>query len=426
MPPLPRAWRRVGQLLALAGGVAILVATLTPLDDPRHANLLTPLLCLICGGQGGADVAGNLLLFIPFAAGLRLAGWTWPRCVAAAAAVSFTVELLQLLVVPGRDASLSDLLTNTASGAMGAALGGALPGLASATGARAGRLLAAVLVGAFGLLALSAWLLGSDMPEGHLLSRWAHEAPGTDVFGGRVLAVQLNGRAMPPNGTPPDSARLREEVARGTIGLVTEVVSGPPAVSTSWVYMFRVPSGGAVTLGQLHRLASFTVPARALRYRFFPPMVTLPDGFPVEPGMPVVLRATERGRHVVLSSTYGGRTHTIAIRITPAFGWFLISPFLFSGGEVRWMTAACLAFLYLPAGYWAAAAGRPARAALGLAAGLALALGALPAVAALSAAPWSEWLGAVAGAALGWALRLAAAYLQTRCVSPSASEFSSP
>jgi hypothetical protein len=402
------------------------VATLTPSDDPRRASFLTPLLCLICGEQGGADVAANLLLFLPFAVGLRLAGWSWRRTVAAAASVSFTVELLQYLVITGRDASLSDVLTNTASGAMGAALGGVLPALTAPSPVRATRLLVGALAAPLALLAAWGWLLGPDMPPGRLMSRWAHVAPGIDVFDGRVRAVRLNGRAMPADGPPPDARRLRTEVAGGAIDLAAEVTSGAPVRIASWIYMFRVPSGGAVTLSQLRRRAVFAVPARALRFHFFPPTVTLADAFPAEPGAPVTLRAVERRRDLILSSSYGGRTRSVALGITPAYGWILVSPFQFGGGTERWMTALCLLLLYLPAGYWAASIGRPTRAVAGLGAGISLALAAVSPAAGLAPAPWTEWLGALAGAAFGWALRRAAAYLQTRCVSPSASESSSP
>ena len=421
-----RAWRRCGRLLAVAGLLAIAGATLTPLGDPRRSPLLTPLFCLVCGDQGGADVATNLLLFLPFAIGLRLAGWPWRRSVVAAGAVSFTVELLQLLVVTGRDASLGDLLTNTISGAAGAALGGWLPGAVAPAPERAARLLAGALAAPLALLTVSAWLLGSDMPRGPLVSRWAHEAPSALAFDGHVHAVRLNGRAMPANGPAADAAALRREIAGGKIELSADVVSGAPIAPSSWIYMLGAPSSSSVTLGQLRRLAVFAVPARALRYRLFPPTVTLADGFPSEPGAPVAIRATERRRDLVLSSSYGGRTRTIAMGITPAFGWVLISPFQFSDVVERWITALSLALLYLPAGYWAAGTRRRVTAALWLVAGIGLALAALPPLAALSPAPWSEWLGALAGAALGWALRRIAAYLQTRCVSPSASEFSSP
>ena len=123
--PFPPA-RKLGAVLALLGAAAILRLTLVP--DPSQAPFaaLTPFSCLVCGEHGGADVLLNLLLFAPMAAGLRLFGWSWRRCVAACAALSMTVELLQFTALPGRDASLSDLLTNTAGGAMGAWVGGRL------------------------------------------------------------------------------------------------------------------------------------------------------------------------------------------------------------------------------------------------------------------------------------------------------------
>ena len=115
-------------MLAATGLLLIVLATLTPTGDPAGLTKLTPLWCLVCGDTGGADVIANLMLFLPFAIGLRLSGASWRRTVLLCAAISFTVELLQLVVIPGRDASLSDVLTNTSSGAIGAALAPHLPG----------------------------------------------------------------------------------------------------------------------------------------------------------------------------------------------------------------------------------------------------------------------------------------------------------
>src|SRR5688572_3335385 len=86
---------RVAILLAVAGAVAILGLTLSPAPDQASYSALTPLLCLVCGDTGGADVSLNFLLFVPMATGLRLLGWSWLRVVAAAALLSLTVEALQ-------------------------------------------------------------------------------------------------------------------------------------------------------------------------------------------------------------------------------------------------------------------------------------------------------------------------------------------
>ena len=175
MPPLQR---RLGLALALAGLAFVLVATLMPVDDPSRAAATTPLLCLICGEHGGADVVVNLFLFLPFAVGLRLYGETWTRTVLAVFLISFSVELLQYWLVPGRDTSFSDLLTNTASGAIGATIGTVLPRWVFPDPARAMSLAVAWAGIVLLVLGIWAWLLEPDVPDGRLLSRWAHEAQG--------------------------------------------------------------------------------------------------------------------------------------------------------------------------------------------------------------------------------------------------------
>ena len=66
--------RRVASLIAFGGLVFILVATLIPAPERALAVAATPFLCLVCGEQGSVDVVLNVLLFIPFALGLRWSG----------------------------------------------------------------------------------------------------------------------------------------------------------------------------------------------------------------------------------------------------------------------------------------------------------------------------------------------------------------
>jgi hypothetical protein len=378
----------------------------------------------VCGETGGADVVANLLLFVPFAAGLRLAGLSWRRTVLLSAALSLTVELLQGLVVPGRDASLSDLLTNTTSGAIGAGLGAQLPGALRPSRARAARLLAGGAIVWLAALGLAAWLLTPFVPDGSLISRWAHESPDIDVFAGRVEAVRLVGLAMPRNGVPPDTAALRHRLESGGASLEAQVTSGQPNRDPLWIYMLRAPTGGALTLYQVGRAVGLVVPVRGRQLLARPVTVSLPDGLPVRSGIPVRLHANWRDATVQLSSSYEGVTRTISMSLSPAYGWRLVSPFeLATGTGVRWFTAFCLTLSTLPLGYWASRAG-PSGVAL-VAAVIAAGLGALPWIAGLPGVHWSEWVAAGLGAAAGWALLRVAAYLERRCASPSASEFSS-
>jgi hypothetical protein len=230
---------------------------------------------------------------------------------------------------------------------------------------------------------------------------------------------------MPKDAVPPDSAALRGQLERGRFSLVAELISGRPASYHSWIYKLRADSRDELILYQFGRQAGITVPVRAVRYLMRPVTVTLPDGLPADAGVAVRLEASASGGVVRLRSTYAGATRAIEYGLSPAYGWRLISPFdLGAGTGVRWFTALSLALSVLPLGYWAARAGPAAGwvPVVTIAAGLTLPspLAGLPAV------HWSEWGAAGLGVVAGWALQRGAAYLERRCASPSASEFSSP
>ena len=92
----------------------------------------------------------------------------------------------------------------------------------------------------------------------------------------------------------------------------------------------------------------------------------------------------------------------------------------------RTLTALWLGALILPAGYWAGFIRRPVWGLGGVAATLGAGLAVLPSLTGYPPAHWSEWLGGFLGATLGWALHWFAAYLQSRCGSPSTNAYSSP
>jgi hypothetical protein len=406
--------------------MVVALATLTPAGDPAGLTKLTPLWCLVCGATGGADIVANLMLFVPFAVGLRLSGASWRRTVLVSAGISFTVELLQLVAIPGRDASLSDVLTNTTSGAFGATLAPFLPGAFRPSSDHARRLVTGAAIAWLAAQGLSAWLLAPHMVDGPLSSGWAGKTWRRDIFFGEISAVRLEGRPMPENSANvPDSAELRRHLARGSFRLEAEVNSGGVVDYPSWIYSLGVGTREELTLYQVRREAGVAVPVRAVEFRAHPVTLTLPDGLPATAGVPVRLEAAVHGGTITLRSTYAGATRTVELGLSPAYGWCLISPFrLGSGTGVRWFTALCLALSVLPLAYWAASAGPPASwiPLVVIAVGLAVPgpLAGLPPV------HWSEWAAAGVGVLAGWALQHGAAYLERRCASPFASEFSSP
>jgi len=419
-------YRRWAAGLALAGFAVIVVATLTPAADRRGAALATPLWCLVCGDEGGADVVANLLLFLPFAIGLRLAGASWLRTVALAAAISFTVELLQLTVVPGRDASLSDLLSNTTSGAIGAALASVSRTQGWVEPVFNPCALAGGTLVWLAALALSAWLLEPDAPGGPIYSRWAGVVRTGDEFGGRVHDVHLGERPLPSRGRAADPAALKDRLARGEFLLRVGLVTGEPRPGRRFIYEMQVGSRVALSVFQVGGMAGVTVPGRGLRFGLREVGMSVGHAIPADTGVQVRLRAAERGRVVSLVAESGGTRRAGELALSPALGWMLLNPFdppTVTG--IRWLTALFLGSSLVPLGLWARGAedAGPALAILGAA--LAAGLVAVPAVAGFPGVHWSEWVAAGTGALAGWALQRGAAYLERRCASLSASDFSS-
>lgn len=431
MPALSRSLtRRIGAVVAVGGAAAILAATLSPSPGQAVAAAATPLLCVICGEVGGTDAFLNLLLFAPMAVGLRLLGWPWRRVVAAAALLSLTVESLQFAVIPGRDASLSDLLTNTTGAAVAAAMAPYLPRLALPAPALARRLLtcaaALFVIG----LALSALALQPSVGPGRLRSDCLPYSPALGSWNGTLHSITLDGVALPCDRGVVHGEATRAAMTGGKTALRIEAVSGAPTRRRAAVHTIRAGREPAVTLVQDGSYAVFSVPSVSRRLRLFPITLQLSGAFPAGAGIPFELQGGRDGPRVWIASSYSGRQRSAEITLSPSLGWTSLLWYRYRPGpRLRALTAIWLAVLILPAGYWVRFVRRPAWGLGGIVAALVAGLGLLPALTGFPPAHWSEWLGAslgaALGAALGWALQRLAAYLPSRCGSPSTSAYSS-
>lgn len=104
-----------GRLLTAAAATCIGIATLRPTSGlaPRFGPF-----CVACGELGGTDVVLNVLLFLPLGVGLGLLGARRRTAIGGMVAATLIIELLQVFI-PGRDASLGDVLANSLGGALG-------------------------------------------------------------------------------------------------------------------------------------------------------------------------------------------------------------------------------------------------------------------------------------------------------------------
>jgi hypothetical protein len=417
--------RPIGRFLACAGLLLIAVTTLVPLPQQEMASHLTPWWCLICGEHGGQDVVNNVLLFIPFALGLRIAGLSTRPVVVTGGLVSLGIEFLQWSVVPGRDASLSDVLTNTIGTLVGGTLGSHGAQLLRPTPRMVVRL--APCWGALWLTVQmgSALLLQPWGPPDQLRGFWARRVLGHSPFEGQVVSANLSGAPIPTDSQPltPEMAR---QIRTGRFDLQLRLRSGR---SGKWSSVVEVlgPRGSVAAIEANSGDLAFQPPMRSALFRMGRPALRIPGALSSPPGSALTLVARDRGSTLEAEWTGSSSpTQRVWQALGPSLGWSLLAPFRYTyGWDTSIITMLWLAAWLFPLGYWTPhVSGRPFISWGAVLLLVALGVGLIPLLTGYSPAKFSEWLGAllglVAGAAGSWGMT----YFEARCGSLSIRESS--
>lgn len=392
--------------------LAIAALTLTP-GGGGDAQTETAL-CLVCGTYGGVDVVLNVLLFVPFGVGLRVLGLRPLHAMLVGLAATLAIELLQTWVVPGRDASLGDIVTNGLGTAIGVAVGGAWRTLLFPA-----RRAARTLMGAWGALALlsllaSAMLLRPAATRGIYYGQWAPELGHFDTFRGRLLHAAINGDTF-----PRWMSRYPERIAAGMdrrrLHVTALVVPGAPTSRIApIVSIFDDIEEELLVLGQEGRDLVFRFRTRVRGLRLRNPGVRLVGAFPAAgaaagPADTLRVSAMIEGTRVRLLARGPSGTATHETTIPHAGWWSFAAPFEpIVDTAFIWLSAAWLALCAAPFGYWSVRAENRGRAlvptvgtaavvGLSLVAGLVIA----PLVVGAATATWHIWVGALAGTLLG-------------------------
>lgn len=391
-------------MLTLATVIGIALLTLAPIRGQGSASAATPFLCIVCGPLGGVDVLLNVVLFLPFGVGLVLAGARLRMALMVAAAFTFAIELLQWRVIPGRDASLSDLITNSAGGMLGALIAHRLPGWIAPERARARRLAIAASGAWLAVQAFTAWGVGIGPPPGPWFGQ---HAPRSDNFPspfvGWIAGARL-GSVVVPDSPIGDVALARRALLEGAPFIVDAVPGGTPRWTAAIARVSDASHREVIVLGQIRRSVILRVRMRVAALRLRVPPVRLDDAMPlVRAGaprqslQPVRIAGRVDDRHLVLrvESAAGVRERRVAP--SPSWGWSFLLPFenYALGAEARWLTALWIAGLLLPVAFWLRHATGSTTAYASAMAGVAgIGLAVVPAVAGLAPVHWSEWLAA--------------------------------
>lgn len=397
---MSRRQRHLGYRIAVAGLLLIAAMTLMPHPEETSRVSDTPVTCVVCGDLGGVDVLLNILLFVPLGIGLGLAGFSWRRIVALAALVTLGVELLQMKVIAGRDASLGDVLANTLGSGLGALLAARWRQLVfpSVTGARRVALAYGVALG--WIWAGTAWALGPAFPQGApWYGAWAAELENLDRFVGVPLMVTAGGEPLLP-GRALDQSRLQDAVTANPSLSFRVVLGARPRRLAPIGSIVDDRHRDVMLIGQERADLAFLVRMRSTIVRLRNPIVYLRNGMDGQAGDTTEAEGALRDGRFELRSVTRGRTTIRHLSLSASWGWSLVTPWdAVLGEEVRLLTALWIAGLATVLAYWSAMAGGAALAIIPVTGFCLLCL--VPAAAGLPPAEWSEWMAFVTGVTFG-------------------------
>lgn len=337
---------------ALAAVVAaILVVTLRPIRSTVAPAFVW---CIGCSEFGTLDLLYNVALFVPLGVALGVLRAGVLRALALAAGLSVCIEILQLVVIPGRDPSLSDVITNSLGGALGVPLSraGAFTRSASRTAWRVAAWICVTLT--LALLLLGAWVVAVRVPRTDYFVQWLPQRPGYSAFAGTLESFSTNGDALSAGARIP-AAQLPPEFFEGRLSVSARVTPGPSQQGISLIGRLAVEYGEFLMVGRQQDALVVRYRSNAQRLGLRSPIYALPDAFRGDPRGTIELRTNKRGDTLDLEAKRLNMTAPDAARhyqITAARLWATLLPFDRSFGDagvlgdVLWLAlfAALIAF----------------------------------------------------------------------------------
>jgi hypothetical protein len=363
----------------VGGLLFVLLLTLWPAPQETKRSQLTSIWCLVCGSIGVQDVLQNLVMLLPFGLGLGLLGWRPVRALLAGFALAFTVELLQHTVVPGRDASLSDVVTNTLGTALGAVVASRIDWLLHPPPRAAARLALGTL-GAWAALWVSAgWLLGASPGPEPWSAVLRPELITAPPFTGRFLSASVSGATL-REGHQELPSSVVDAYARDSVAFEAVVLTGPPAPERRGLLEVRdADSIVQFTVEERHGALRFAMRTHSSELRLRPITFRMPPLSPEPEGTQLTLAVRrESGMIIVPPRAPGVREmrafigpHWLATLLLPVEVW--------SGPSWEVFAYLWVGALLVGVGWWAAHAVPAARLALTMTA-FAVVIGGLRAV----------------------------------------------
>ena len=344
---------RWGLGLAILGASAILVTTLTPSADAPGSTRV----CVLCGDYGSSDFALNILLFVPFGLGLGLLARRWSG-VFTVIAMTIAIELAQLSLVPGRDATLGDVMANSIGGAVGIALASRWRDFVFPE-----ERMRRILLGS----AIAAWLLVDTLTAYSVLpaptlaqyhGQLARQLGKNPAYPGEIRVAAAGPVTIPD--WHMDAAPLRESLRRADWIRLDVAPSG----FTEWpASMLRVADASGTPILELgadrHRVV-FGIRTGASVLHLRPYHVSLSNVFRRNSFEPVAIQARWRNGEAIVQAQQVDGVAKTAVTFGPASGWRLFMPWTVYSDNGDWeriADAVWMLILGFPLGFWSGVLG---------------------------------------------------------------------
>lgn len=334
---------------------ALAIGLLTLLPTTQHTlRVSAGGACLFCGGDFAVeDGLLNILLFVPLGLSLCYAGQS-PRGVLLTGFFSSSIiELLQL-GIPGRESSVTDVITNTLGACLGMLLYSSWRTLLLPRPAAARRLAVVAAVLWTALAAGIMWCFGPAPSDRPFYGQWSPEDVYPATFRGSVSSARAGGLIIPA-GRMANPTSLREQLRGDSNTIEIAVFTGRPTYGLASIVSILDDRRREILLvGQRGTSLIFRTRMRANQLRLRNFGVALSNVFR-DTGKVVNIEARRSARIVDLRASDDRGIDRRVVPITPRLGWTLFTPFspiLDAASEM--VSAGWLVLMLIPSGYWAA------------------------------------------------------------------------
>lgn len=347
-PPTRSLGSSAARAFIFIAAALVLVATLYPMEAPVDGGNIS---CLLCGERGLADAIVNVILFIPLGAAAALMGRSTLAALALGAALSGSVELAQMTLIPGRDASIGDLIFNTVGAAAGVAVVKTSWWWLGYDHIRASRLSLVAAILAAAVIASTGLLFVPEAPEGAYIVMWRPVLKHLDHYAAPVRSATVGGYSILP-GRIEEPTRLRELVRAGAPLRVVGVAAPRTSRQAAMFTIHDELNREVILIGPDRDDLVFRVRMRSASAWLDHPDLRVVGGWrELTPGSEITVTARRSGRDYCVGF---GSQPPCGRGFAAGMGWAL---FLYNERWPAWLHSALsifwLGMLGFPVGFWA-------------------------------------------------------------------------